>query len=343
MLCILSFNVFSQDTLIYYQQNTASSIPQDQYSIQHGERLFAGNCAKCHRLCGQLEGPALSDVYDRRPMPWLMAFIHNSIQVIKNGDAYANHLFKQYKGTNMPPFDSLSDHDILDIMAYIKDNSTAEPQDTNFVNTPEQKQLMATAAQRYQHHQPGEIDYYHQYANPEMLNDPAAATAGKKLFNAQCATCHQICKRAFGPALASVTDRRPLSWLLNYINDPETVIKNGDPYTNYLITNFDFIMPNFKFLSKNEVLQILAYVRQESAAPVSDAGVNSHLAKNQDNGAHEVSSLPVQHLKIPEQGYPNENTPAKIVAKIVFIIFIIAFLFVFGSVIVKLFKNLGKK
>ena len=337
-----SLKSFSQDTLLYYQRKTTQKIPEDQQSIQHGERLFAGNCSKCHQMCAQLEGPSLADVYDRRPLSWLLPFIHNSLDVIKNGDAYANHFFNQYKGTNMPPFENLSDKDILDILAYIKDQSKGELKDSTFVTTPEEQKLMATAAERYQHHQAHEIDYYSRdadLADLNILNDKNAADAGRQLFLQQCATCHEMCARSYGPALASVTDRRPLPWLIDYINDPTEMIKSGDPYINYLLTNYDFIMPNFKFLQKDQVLQILAYIRQSSSSPVSDAGVNSHLATDQDNGAHQVQSLPVEHIRIPEKPYPNQNTTAEVAGKIFMIGFIVFFLALFTFVMIKIFKS----
>lgn len=44
--------------------------------------------------------------------------------------------------------------------------------------------------------------------------DPAE---GKKLFQARCASCHNVNKKLTGPALAGVEERHSEAWILNFV------------------------------------------------------------------------------------------------------------------------------
>ncbi len=116
----LSFSAFAQD---------GSAIPDDEEIISQGRTLYNNNCAVCHGIQRQLVGPALKGVHERRSIEWLQAFIKNSQRVIQSGDAYAVELYNQYNKTEMPAFD-FSNDEVLSILAYIKDESSKEPEAT---------------------------------------------------------------------------------------------------------------------------------------------------------------------------------------------------------------------
>ncbi|UII19957.1 cytochrome c [Fulvivirga ligni] len=118
----------------YYEVQTDKTITTDHGSVLKGKKLFSNHCAECHEFCGQKTGPSLSSVTDRRPLAWLLAFVSSSQTVIQGGDDYAQHLYKSYNNTVMPDFKFLKDEDILDILAYIKDTSSA-PNQVAGVNT----------------------------------------------------------------------------------------------------------------------------------------------------------------------------------------------------------------
>lgn len=106
--------------------------------------------------------------------------------------------------------------------------------------------------------------------------DEATVLEGKKLFSGQCSKCHELDRQNVGPALASVTDRRPVSWLLAWIEDSQTVIQEGDEYGQYLYQSYDnYVMPPFDFLSREDKLSILAYIQNESGAPTHVSGTSS--------------------------------------------------------------------
>ena len=53
--------------------------------------------------------------------------------------------------------------------------------------------------------------------------------AGKKLFNANCAACHKLNKKAVGPALKGVSAKYDRDWLYKWIKNSAAMIKEGDP------------------------------------------------------------------------------------------------------------------
>ena len=94
-------------------------IPESEEAIALGRQLFTGNCTVCHAINEVVVGPALHGVHERRPVPWIKAFIKNSQKVIQSGDAYAVNIFNQYSKTVMPSF-NFSDEELNAIIAYIK-------------------------------------------------------------------------------------------------------------------------------------------------------------------------------------------------------------------------------
>src|SRR5690606_22962919 len=108
------FFVFSAFVTLYAQDGDPAK----------GKALFNSNCAACHHLDKAMTGPSLRGVTDRLDRDWLHKWIYNSSEVIKSGDAYANKIFAEYKGSVMTPFPHLSETDIDDILAY-----TAQPKE----------------------------------------------------------------------------------------------------------------------------------------------------------------------------------------------------------------------
>ena len=52
--------------------------------------------------------------------------------------------------------------------------------------------------------------------------------AGRKLFNANCASCHKLDKRSTGPALGGVEERRENEWLKKWIRNNAELRASGD-------------------------------------------------------------------------------------------------------------------
>jgi mono/diheme cytochrome c family protein len=104
---------------------TGAAVPApagaDPALISAGESLFKNNCSSCHAPHEQVVGPALSGVSKRRPIDWIIKFVHNSQKVIKEEkDPYAVALFTKFNNTVMTSFPSFSDQEIKSIVAYIE-------------------------------------------------------------------------------------------------------------------------------------------------------------------------------------------------------------------------------
>ena len=109
----------------------------------------------------------------------------------------------------------------------------------------------------------------------QVPDDPGSVTEGQSLFAQHCTVCHAVGKQVIGPALASVHNRRPIDWLVGFIqNSQHVIIDEQDEYAQYLFEQYEKqVMPNFEFLSRDEILDILAYIKVESSS--TTAGVSS--------------------------------------------------------------------
>ncbi len=101
----------------------ASAVPTDAETIKAGESLFKQNCKACHSVQSRVVGPALKNVYDRKDLPWIYAFVKNPTKVIKSGDEYAVKLFDEYNQIEMTGFPTFTDEEIGAILAYVKDQT----------------------------------------------------------------------------------------------------------------------------------------------------------------------------------------------------------------------------
>ena len=88
--------------------------------VDEGKAIFSQRCAACHNVNKIITGPALAGVYDRRPIDWIINFVHSSQTVIKKGDPYAVELFNKFNKIPMPDHPDLTADNIKSIVEYIK-------------------------------------------------------------------------------------------------------------------------------------------------------------------------------------------------------------------------------
>lgn len=94
---------------------------------------------------------------------------------------------------------------------------------------------------------------------------------GKKLFQARCASCHNVHKKLTGPALAGVDGRHPEDWLIRFIQSSQSMIKTGDAAALAIFNEYNqVVMPDHPDLNDEQVRSILAFVKQEAAAAPKD-------------------------------------------------------------------------
>lgn len=97
-----------------------------------GETTFKQTCAACHTIGkGRLVGPDLANADQRLSEDWIIKFVKSSRSVIESGDEYADSLFRAFNQVAMPDQPTLTDEQIREIIAYIKENSSASATTTS--------------------------------------------------------------------------------------------------------------------------------------------------------------------------------------------------------------------
>ncbi len=102
--------------------------------------------------------------------------------------------------------------------------------------------------------------------------EDAAIQAGKKLFNANCAACHKLNKRAVGPALQGVSAKYDKEWLYSWIKNSTAMVKSGDAQAVAIYEEYNgSVMTSFPQLSNEDIDNIIAYTDYTPPAPVAAA------------------------------------------------------------------------
>src|SRR5258707_508407 len=119
---MMKFRILGLTSVLFVLLSSASfsqEISKDPAVIAKGQAIF-GRCQQCHEVKRKSTGPALAGIDERRPVKWIIDWVHNSAKVIASGDEYAVKLFKDNQNTPMTAFTDLSDADILSVLAFIK-------------------------------------------------------------------------------------------------------------------------------------------------------------------------------------------------------------------------------
>ncbi|UZD21664.1 PQQ-dependent sugar dehydrogenase [Algoriphagus halophytocola] len=95
-----------------------SEISTDAEQIAAGKTLFENNCSTCHNFQQDGIGPNLSGITHHVETDWVKNFIKDPSLAIESKDPRAMALFEKFK-TYMPPFASLGEEGIDQILAYL--------------------------------------------------------------------------------------------------------------------------------------------------------------------------------------------------------------------------------
>ncbi len=89
-----------------------------------GEIIFKSNCASCHTIGkGNLVGPDLEGLMERRDESWVRRFIQSSQSLLAEGDSLALALFQENNYVPMPD-QLLSEEDLTAVLDYINAQTT---------------------------------------------------------------------------------------------------------------------------------------------------------------------------------------------------------------------------
>ena len=109
------------------------------------------------------------------------------------------------------------------------------------------------------------------FISSNLLSQEADPVAGKKLFNANCAACHKLKKRAVGPALKGVSSKYEKEWLYKWIKNSSAFIKSGDERAIAIWEEYNKSAMNaFPQLSNSDIDNIIAYTDYVPPVPKAD-------------------------------------------------------------------------
>ena len=113
-----------------------------QGQADRGQESFQTLCSVCHTIGGgQLVGPDLQGVSERRSEDWIIAFVQRSQQLVQAGDPVAVALFDEYNQIMMPD-QPLSDEEIRYILQYIRAAPSTAPAEPPDVEQATEEQIL---------------------------------------------------------------------------------------------------------------------------------------------------------------------------------------------------------
>ena len=113
--------------------------------------------------------------------------------------------------------------------------------------------------------------------------------AGKKLFNANCAACHKLKKKAVGPALKGVSAKYDKEWLYSWIKNSSAMIKAGDAQAVAIWEEYNRTAMNaFPQLSNQDIDNIIAYTDYTPPAPAATAAGSVAAAPAGDSISNDI-------------------------------------------------------
>ena len=114
---------------------------------------------------------------------------------------------------------------------------------------------------------------------------------GKSLFNANCAACHKLKKRAVGPALAGVSAKYDKEWLYSWIKNSTAMVKSGDAQAVAIYEEYNgSVMTSFPQLSNVDIDNILAYT-DYTPPPSPTAIAMTNVPPNDSGGSSFTNDL----------------------------------------------------
>ncbi len=99
------------------------------------------------------------------------------------------------------------------------------------------------------------------------------AANGRKLFKANCASCHKLDKKLVGPPLAGVTETRETEWLVKWIRNNAELRASGDADAIAIFEEYNGSpMTAFPQFEEKDIMDILAYTIAGDPKPVVKVG-----------------------------------------------------------------------
>jgi hypothetical protein len=88
---------------------------------------------------------------------------------------------------------------------------------------------------------------------------PYEYRAGEELFKENCSSCHAPTQTLTAPPFQKIRDDYGLDWTMQFINNPNKLIKEKDTKALYGLYRFGAHLP-FRNLSRKDITEILDYI-----------------------------------------------------------------------------------
>ena len=97
------------------------------------------------------------------------------------------------------------------------------------------------------------------FASVATVNAQDAAE-GEQIFKNNCTSCHAASDEVvIGPGLKGIGARRPIDWIVKWVNNPQAVIASGDKYAVDLYNKYNKTqMTAFPNLSDAQIKSVVA-------------------------------------------------------------------------------------
>jgi cytochrome c2 len=125
-LAVASAAVLSLAFLVGCPAKPKTGGPVGPADLAAGEATYKAKCLACHTIGkGDIVGPDLKGVTERREKPWLAKWLRDPDDMLKN-DPVAKELLKKYKNVPMPN-QQLSEQDIENVLAFLATDGGDKP------------------------------------------------------------------------------------------------------------------------------------------------------------------------------------------------------------------------
>ncbi len=123
MITIKRFKIVALTLIIGFLASVVGVKAQD---TAEGEQIFKNNCSTCHAVTDEVVvGPGLKGISQRRPIDWIVKWVHNPQAVIASGDKYAVDLYNKYNKAQMTAYPGYSEAQIKSVIAYVDAQAVA--------------------------------------------------------------------------------------------------------------------------------------------------------------------------------------------------------------------------
>ncbi len=134
------------------------------------------------------------------------------------------------------------------------------------------------------------------------------AENGGKLFEANCATCHNFKQDAIGPQLGGLKGVLDQNYLTEYIKSPKAMIDAKHPRASEKYQKFGTVMPDFKHLKSSEIQDLIAFIL-EKPAPEANNTAEKFPLENPIPEPITNSGIVLNLRKITQFPFTNETQP----------------------------------